>query len=236
MSLLMKIIVSVIFILILVFIFNYIFGNPNRISAIKDATVETIISDNNLPAAANSINYTYSIWFYIEDWNYKYGEKKVILRRINNDGKSNPQITLGDYQNTIAITVDTYADSSTSTTQGEYTCTINNIPIQSWTHLLVSVNTRTIDAYLDGKLVKTCILPGVAKIDPTSNVNITPTGGFAGYTSNIQYFGDSMNPQQAWDIYVAGYGEGSYFGEIFNKYKVKVAVLEDEKEYSSFTI
>jgi hypothetical protein len=236
MSVLMKIIVSVIIILVLVSIFNYFFGNKDRISAIADATKEVLIDANKLPNSANSSNYTWSMWFYVDDWNYKYGQSKVILGRINSNNEPCPVISLGEYQNTINVAVQTYADSATSSSGNLVNCKVNNVPIQSWTHLLVSLNTRSMDVYLDGKLVKTCILPGVVKIEPKAGVYITPNGGFGGYTANIKYFGESLNPQQAWDLYMEGYGEGSYFGKIFNRYRVKVAVLEGDKEYKSFTV
>jgi hypothetical protein len=236
MSVLMKIIVSVIIILVLIAIFNYFFGNKDRISSIADATKESVVEASKLPYSSNSSNYTWSIWFYVDDWNYKYGQQKIILGRYANSDEPSPEITLGEYQNTINVAVQTYPDSSLGTSGNLVNCKVNNVPIQSWTHLIVSLNTRSMDIYLDGKLVKTCILPGVVKVNPNASVKITPNGGFGGYTSNIKYFGDSLNPQQAWDLYVEGYGEGSYLGEIFNKYRVKVAVLEGEKEYKSFTI
>lgn len=238
MSILIKIIVSVIIILMLIAIFNYFFANKDRISTIADGTKEIIINPKDLPDSANSSNYTYSIWFYVDDWNYKYGKEKVILGRKNSNSEPCPLITLDKYQNKINIAIQTYPDSDTSISPvvAPINCVVNNVPIQSWTHLLVSVNTRSVDVYLDGKLVKTCILPGVVKIEPNAVINITPGGGFGGYTSNIKYFGSSMNPQQAWDLYVEGNGQDSYMGELFNRYKVKVALIEDNKEYKSFTI
>lgn len=233
----MKIILAVIIILVFITIFNSIFGNKDRISTLADATKEIILQTDDLPYNANSSNYTYSIWFYIDDWNYKNGKEKVILGRKNKNTEPCPLITLDNYQNKINVSIQTYPDSDTmSTNAPPTTCTVNNIPIQSWTHFLVSVNTRTVDIYLDGKLVKTCILPGVVKIDPSALVYITPEGGFGGYTSNIKYFADAVNPQEAWDLYVEGNGEESYFGEVFNKYRVRLSVLEGDKEFKSFTI
>ena len=39
-------------------------------------------------------------------------------------------------------------------------CSIDNIPIQKWVNLMISVYSRTMDIYLDGKLVNSYILPG----------------------------------------------------------------------------
>jgi hypothetical protein len=73
----------------------------------------------------------------------------------------------------------------------------------------------------------------VSKIDSSTDINITPDGGFSGFTSNVQYLTVASNPQQAYNIYKEGMG-GSLLGDAMNKYKLKVSFLEDNKETSSF--
>ena len=115
------------------------------------------------------------------------------------------------------------------------TCMVENIPLQKWVHILTSLYGRSLDVYLDGNLVRTCVLPGVAKINPDSDLHITPSGGFSGYTSGLQYWNDSKNPQEVWNIYKKGFG-GSALGNLFNKYRIKVSFLEDNKEQGSFEV
>ena len=115
----------------------------------------------------------------------------------------------------------------------EHNCLIRNFPIQKWVNLIISLNGRAMDVYLDGKLVRTCLLPGVAIANPAADVKITPDGGFAGWTSNLQYFANTLNPQEAYDIYKKGYNAGG-IGGVFNKYKVKVSYLVNDAEANSF--
>ena len=89
--------------------------------------------------------------------------------------------------------------------------------------------------YIDGKLVRTCPLPGVAKVNPKANLQVTPHGGFHGYTAAFEYWDDATNPQQAYNIYKNGFGS-SWLGDLFNKYRIKVAFLEDNKEEWSFEV
>ena len=116
-----------------------------------------------------------------------------------------------------------------------HNCPVANVPIQRWCNLFVSVYGRTLDLYLDGKLVRTCVLPGVAKIDANAPVYVTPNGGFSGWTSRFQYWPDSSDPQRAWNIYKAGYG-GSLLGGLFGKYTVKISLMEGDTEDSTWTI
>jgi hypothetical protein len=78
-------------------------------------------------------------------------------------------------------------------------------------------------------MVRTCVLPGIAKVDSNAPVYITPMGGFSGWTARFQYWAESSNPQKAWDIYKAGYG-GSLLGSIFGKYTVKLSLMEGDTE------
>jgi hypothetical protein len=101
--------------------------------------------------------------------------------------------------------------------------------------LIISLYGRTLDVYIDGKLVRTCVLPGVAKINQKANIVVTPNGGFSGFTTNFQYWNNSTNPQDAYNIYKDGFG-GSILGNLFNKYRIKIAFLSDNKEKGSFEI
>jgi hypothetical protein len=89
------------------------------------------------------------------------------------------------------------------------------------------------DLYIDGKLVRTCLLPGVASINNNSNVYVTPAGGFNGWTSKFQYFPNSINPQDAWNIYTSGY---SSLSSMFNAYQLQISLVENGTTEKSITI
>ena len=207
-------------------------------------TMQTLQPDDlaSSSSSGNTSNFTYSIWFFIDDWNYRYGEKKVIFGRMTTDNnKKNPcpSVVLDSIQNNIVVSLAVFPGLDEQPLDGNnilvHSCGISNVPIQRWCNFLLSVYGRTLDLYLDGKLVRTCVLPGVAKIDANAPVYITPNGGFSGWTSNFQYWPDSTDPQKAWNIYKAGYG-GSLLGSIFGKYTVKISLMEGDTEDSSWTI
>jgi len=155
-----------------------------------------------------------------------------------------PAVVLGAIENNLSIALGCYPglDSNTSATPitGQatsvvHTCNVANVPIQKWVNLLISVYGRTLDVYIDGKLVKTCLLPGIAMVNQNADVYITPKGGFNGWTSKFQYWANSLNPQDAWNIYTQGYG-GSILGNLFGTYQVQVSVLENGTTTSSIKI
>ena len=112
---------------------------------------------------------------------------------------------------------------------------VSNIPIQRWVNLTLSVYGRTMDLYIDGKLVRTCLLPGIANINNNADIYVTPKGGFNGWTSNLQYYPNSLNPQEAWNIYAKGYG-GGLLSNLFGSYQVEISLIENGTTQSSVTI
>ena len=255
-----SIILMVVVILVIYLLFRYIFHDINTlqqnvVNGQNSTTIEaSSLATNGSGVTAN--NFAYSIWFYVNDWNYRYGEHKVVYGRM---GKSSvagsgsvdnvnglepcPAVVLGGIENNLSIALGCYPgiDSPSKATSGSlptsvvHTCNVANVPIQKWVNLLISVYGRTLDVYLDGKLAKTCLLPGIAMVNSNANVYITPNGGFNGWTSKFQYWPTSLNPQDAWNVYTQGYGN-SFLGNLFGSYQVQVSVLENGTATSSFKI
>ena len=396
---LVQVIVVVLVMIMIIYFIIWMFTKSTQLTNTMDATVPQTILAKTLPMNSNSNNYTYSTWFIINDWNYHFGQEKVLLQRVDKNNNSSPTITLGGKTNDVTVKISCYntgasagagasATSTTSTTSAsdaddditlasliDYTkelfgtnltskcydivdkekrmkcmkcqvvkgnydktandcselldkyddligadfypnlkkcsetylpsatgatastldpnkakfnicvncalsegtfsttlgtcaeivapppiipsvlqspgvsssssvtheCKVDNIPLQKWVNLLVSVYNRTLDIYLDGKLVRTCVLPGVPMVNSEADILVTPQnadnspGGFVGFTTNFQYWPSASNPQQAYDIYKNGLG-GSILSNIINKFRIKVAFLKDNKETGSFVI
>ena len=213
------ILLIIVIIVLLYIVVRYISTDVNTLSGLSSGTAMTTIASSSLAKSSsgnNSSNFAYSVWFYVNDWNYRYGEPKVIFGRMGDssgtDKQPCPSVTMGPISNNLDIALSIYPGvDSVSNTTGEgnsaiHHCSVANVPIQKWVNLLISVYGRTLDVYLDGKLVKTCVLPGVAKINNDANVYVTPNGGFSGWTAKFQYYPNSIDPQTAWNIYQQGYG------------------------------
>lgn len=248
MNVFIKIVIIIVSLIIILKVGSYLFSNKSMVQdSIIDATILTTIPASSLDkGTVGNNNFSYSTWFYVSDWNYKYGEYKVILGRMSAPSSTEsssingipgigpcPVISLGQIQNNISIMQTCYnginsltdAVASPSTlTNITKTCEVSNIPIQKWVNLIVSVYGRTLDIYIDGKLVKTCLLPGIAKVDPNADLLITPNGGFNGWTSRTQYWPSPMNPDQAWSIYSKSFKNTNLMSMFLPDYSVKISV------------
>jgi hypothetical protein len=83
---------------------------------------------------------------------------------------------------------------------------VRNFPLQKWVNMIISLYGRTLDIYIDGKLVQSDVLGGVARPCNNAPLEITNDGGFQGWTSNFKYWSHALNPQEAYNIYREGYG------------------------------
>jgi hypothetical protein len=242
-----NIILFVVIIILLIIVIGYIAKDVNTLTGLTEATTLQKIEASDLDATnPNSSNFTYSIWFYIDDWNYNYGKPKVVFGRMTTGNKKKepcPSVVLGATQNNIVVSLAVFPSNNDNVDSVPaddsnfivHSCAVANIPIQKWVNLFISVYGRTLDIYIDGKLVRTCVLPGTAVIDPNAPVYVTPYGGFSGWTSNFQYWSESSDPQKAWNIYKKGYGS-SMLGGIFGKYTIKVSLMEGDTEDQSVSI
>lgn len=235
--LLTNIIFGILLIIIVYLVYSYFFADKSKhLSSLKSGKKSEKIEASKVATNKNSNNFAYSIWFYVNDWQYKLTEPKILFQKKSNDGKNhfNPNIELAAYQNNIDITIDTF-NAKDKTTPTVNKCSISNFPLQRWVNLILSLNGRTLDVYIDGKLVKTCVLPGIAIPLNESDIQVTPDGGFDGWTSKFKFWGNPLNPQQAYNVYKEGPGGASLFS-FFDKYKLKVTYLVDNVDKGDFTI
>ena len=250
----LSIVIMILIIVLLVIIWKYVLSDPFTLQSIQNGQTASTISASSLATNGTNVpssNFAYSIWFYINDWNYRYGEPKVVFGRMGSKSSTStgaisgvsgmdpcPAVILGAIENNVAVTLSCYPGSNQEpTTPGGttvlHTCSVTNIPIQKWVNLTLSVYGRSMDLYIDGKLVRTCLLPGVANVNNNSNVYVTPAGGFDGWTSKFQYFPNSLNPQEVFNIYTQGYGSWS---SMLSSYQVQIALIENGQTQSSVTI
>jgi hypothetical protein len=302
-----QIVIIVFVLLVVVYLIVNAFSKTSKLTDMASGKLLQTIAASKLKNANNSSNFTYSMWIYVDDWNYMFGSPKTILDRAGC-----PTVTLGDKPNTLTINLKyfstgtsgssaptpyapntsncatnaanasacqacnqgfecacancdpvLYAATNNPTTGAPLTltppcmpngdpaaaaaagaasaggtssaCTIENIPIQKWVNVIISLYGSTLDTYLNGKLVRTCVLPGVPKVNNSADISVTPNGGFSGWTSTFKFWSDASNPQQAYNIYKAGFG-GSILGNLWNKYRFRFSMIKDNKVTGSFEI
>ena len=248
-----EIILGLVVIVIIYLLYSYLFSSSSDAVLVTSSpgNKEQVIPDSRLPNEMHSSVYSYSVWINVDDWNYRFDQSKVIFVSASSRGV-NPEVTLGPTVNSITVGINLTnrtsdddleerwdTEGSPPTTVGTpQKCVLHNIPLQKWVNLIVVLNNRALDLYIDGKLVRTCVLEGVPV--RYGKIFLTPTGtdgeaGFSGQTANFRYFSYPLNPRQAYEVYREGYS-GSLLGNFFNKYRIKFAFMKGSREMGSLEI
>lgn len=182
----------------------------------------------------NTGSYTLSSWIYIDDWNHNYGNEKIIIQN-NLDGKQlNPKIYLDEYKNDVHFEVGVLNPDSTGTTVEKLSVT--NISLQKWVNIIMTINDRTMDIYVNGKLVQTKGMKNIIDSAAFNNgkIQITPDGGFGGFITSFRYYNEFITPQQAWNIYKHGFG--NLFSNFLDRYNLKLTFYEDNVMKNEYNI
>ena len=195
-------------------------GSGDLLPKLQDATKQSLIPGSSAPLSSDTQGaYSMQWWMFVKDWNYGFGKEKTVLSRADptNQAVLNPKVSLHPTDNTLRVSVSIFpesdgagsktepapATSGGSATDDVYVCEIPNIPLQAWASLGVSVFGRNLDVYIDGKLVKSCFLPGVPK-PATGDITLSPNGGFSGYLCNFNYYARMLTPGDASTFHGAG--------------------------------
>lgn len=189
--------------------------------------------------------YTVSFWMYITSWDFRSGLAKSVLQISDSNINSNYLLSVLLYPNEPKLMVRVYNDGITDPTT-DYTnkttfnslfnnsananittpsgqmpmCDIQDIDMQRWINITISVNGRIVDIYYDGKLNRSCVLPGVPKSSDagTQTITLANNGGFFGKMSGVQFFGYPLTPDRIYAIYQIGPSAPSTFiGYLFEK-------------------
>ena len=182
------IIAFIIFCLIVYGFFNrYIYKkryNPLLLSTAIQAKSTNTITNSKIYKSTTGIQFTYSFWIYIHDLTYLYDNWKSIL--VKKDAQTiSPGIWLHPTKNSIKIELSTL----NKTTEELF---IEDIPLQKWIFMSVTVNNRNLDVFIDGELVKSKRFVDI----PVLNLGNITYGGFNGQLTNIRYFNRALFPQE----------------------------------------
>lgn len=189
--------------------------------------------------------YTISFWMYITSWEHRAGLAKSVLQILDTNMPDKILLNTVLYPNEakMMIRVNTIGGA----TEGiDYTnapefeklmtgngsmelaipsgmmpkCDIQDIDLQRWINVTVSVNGRIVDIYYDGKLARSCVLPDLPQASDSGSqfVQIGSKGGFGGKISGIQFFAYPLTPDRIYSIYQAGpMGQRGFIGYLMEK-------------------
>ena len=187
-------------------------SSGDKTPAPVDGKTKTVIPSGEIPIGVGA-DYGLQYWMYISNWDYRFGQDKDVLKRVAaNDPKIvGPRIFLAPTENTLHVQLSLYpsdqkagsSEPGISSTGDSFTCSVENVPLQSWFSVSLTVFQRNLDIYINGRLVKSCVLPGIPK-PALGDVILNDNGGFAGSICNVNGYSEMLNPDDAKSFHAKG--------------------------------
>jgi hypothetical protein len=210
-----------------------------------------------------SSNYYFSVWIYVNSfenegitndtgssYNPQYAEKgkpifyygegfdetqdsnKYILDKTNDESKSLVYLQLGANSPKLQY----YYTTSTNNPYKFINIT-ESLPLQKWTHVIISTVGGVLEFYLDGKLINT--IEGEApRVNPsaTSVINIgkrTNNIAHDTFISRMERVPKGVDAKTAFDLYKKGPGTGVNMGS--SKYNLSLQVTQNDKVVKTYS-
>jgi hypothetical protein len=128
------------------------------------------------------LEFTYSWWTYIRDFEYKKGEWKNVFFKGNSTSwpLRAPGVWLHPTENSMHFYMNSYGDI-----QNEVA--VSNIPVGKWFHTSLVVEQDHMSIYINGYLKERKRLAGIARQN-FGDVYINAFGGFSGFLSRMRYY------------------------------------------------
>jgi len=158
------------------------------------------------------IEFTYSTWLMIEDDNFhsfRPGQKKHIFHKgsegINSTDdemkgmaypNNSPGVYLHETENKLIIVMNTFEKIKEEVV-------VPDIPIHKWINLIIRLENRNLDIYINGTIVARHELSSVPKQN-YGNVYVNQGGGFSGLISALRYYNRSITTTEIQDIMASG--------------------------------
>jgi len=172
-----------------------ILNNPKKFNKLNSL----FISNRRLPNSIIGNKYSYSLWIYFlnmaenAEWNANVNYKKTILYR-----NGSPNIYYYPLKNHLELQF-AYKDKLNEIDY--YKINIDTLNIQTWNNIIIVLNNRMIDIFINGKRYTSAYLPNVPIIYNKSLYIGEKNNNFNGYLNKIKYFNHSLTENDAKKIY-----------------------------------
>lgn len=142
--------------------------------------------------ASEGIEFTWSVWIYINNLQYLSNQFKHIFHKGNsglvksglNFPNNAPGLYLAPNSNTLVVMMNTFDDISQE-------IKIPDIPINKWVNVIIRCQNNVLDVYINGTITRSITLSGIPKQN-YGDVFVAMNGGFDGYISNLRYFNHAL--------------------------------------------
>jgi len=164
-------------------------STQNIISTIQDGKTESTNTGNVQPSTnQKGLEFSYAGWIFVDDFTYRYGEKKIVFTKGTPDLKiACPSLVISENTNAFLVYVDTYGTQEI--------VPISNITAKKWMHFAIVVDQTAINIYINGILHTHHTMNQLPRQNGASLIT-SPNGGFNGKLGLLQYYPRILEPSE----------------------------------------
>jgi hypothetical protein len=163
-------------------------GTTSIVATSQDAKKDMTYS-GDIPLSKNQpdgLSFAYAGWVFVDDYTYRYGEKKIAFVKGTPDlSVACPALVLDAHTNTFLVYVDTFGSQEI--------VPISNLTAQKWIHFAIVVDQTAVSVYINGTLHTYHTMNQLPKQN-SAKLLITPGGGFSGKVGYLQYYPTLLTP------------------------------------------
>ncbi len=203
---------------VIIFYFTFNSGAQELSKKLDLAQPQTPVKGTSLDQPS-SAKYSIEMWLYV--YQFESNEKYIISRVAAEANAKNIGIKLASGKPTLQLE---YSNGSPKTVD-----ITSNLPLQSWVHLIVSVDGQFVDVYVNGKLVKSFQDPAIKA--PAGDTADIVYGDCKCYLAKLTRYTKATDPQTAWDKYMSGNGENP-FAKMMSSFGLTMTLQKNNQDYS----
>jgi hypothetical protein len=221
--LLMVIIGFVILFRLMISFITWIFSPSGKIiliNGLQNGSVSTTISQDPENKSSitilrsenqkDGIEFTWSVWLYLNGFQ----DKNTSFHHVFNKGNVTPSTSKDGYpgasapNNAPGLYINPNYDGfrvimNSFNNPYQEVIEVTDLPMSKWINIVIRVQDKNCDIYVNGRLVKRRVMTEVVKQN-YDDVHVSLNGGFSGYLSNLTYYNRSISITEIQDIISIG--------------------------------
>ena len=156
----------------------------------------------------DGLEFTWSVWIYVDDFHYKEGQYRHIFHKgndnINYNGENSglnfpnngPGLYLAPNKNDIVVMMNSFDKIKEE-------IVVKDIPLKKWVNIMIRCDGKILDVFVNGTLSRRHELSSVPKQN-YGDVYVSMNGGFMGNTASLRYFNHSLSVGEIQSIVMSG--------------------------------
>tara|TARA_R110002072_G_scaffold147925_1_gene295316 strand:- start:312 stop:1004 length:693 start_codon:yes stop_codon:yes gene_type:complete len=225
--------IAIVIIVLIFFLVYSLFANSRRLLPIKKMSYTKVKTSKLEDIVSN--NYYFSLWYNVHGIKKSSRGNHNLLKWLTNSSIKCEKHTTNKMHISLNSNL-TVLNIGINQANSKLNVNVYDVPIDGWNNVIVNVNHNVVDVFINGELRKTSLSQNLGNtIIKGSDTLCIGNKSLNGYIGNIIFGEESISTEEVFKIYKYGLGENP-IKSIFDRYRLKLSVLEQKAELNSLEL